>query len=164
MQSRIQKGMMAGLAATAVVSIVDLVASLIQGAMGERWFHSFQSLMSAMASQVLGSGMNQPWIGWVIHFAAGTLVLGPLFAMLCPRLPTDTAATKGILFAVGAWLVMCLTVMPLAGLGVFGAAAGFGTIAWMLVSHIIFGVTLGRVFARLHGEVGHPKRIRPIAA
>ena len=57
-----------------------------------------------------------------------------------------------------------LTVMPLAGLGIFGAAAGFGTIAWMLVSHIIFGVTLGRVFARLHGEVGHPKRLTAMAA
>lgn len=164
MQSRIQKGMLAGLAATAVVSVVDLAASLVQTMMGERWFHSFQSLMSAMAGQVLGSAMNQPWIGWVIHFAAGALVLGPLFAILCPRLPTDTAASKGILFAVGAWLVMCLTVMPLAGLGVFGAAAGFGTIAWMLVTNIIFGVALGRVFARMHGEVGHPKRIRPIAA
>lgn len=168
MQSRIQKGMLAGLAATAVVSIVDLAASLVQNMMqlsgGDRWFHSFQALLSAMAGQVFGTGMNQPWVGWLIHLAAGTLVLGPLFAILCPRLPTDTAATKGILFAVGAWLVMSLTVMPLANLGIFGALAGFGTIAWMLVTHMIFGVTLGRVFARLHGEVGHPKRIRPIAA
>ena len=84
MQSRIQKGMMAGLAATAVVSIVDLAANLVQGAVGERWFHGFQSLMSAMAGQVLGSGMNQPWIGWLIHFAAGTLVLGLSGATLPP--------------------------------------------------------------------------------
>ncbi len=164
MQSRIQKGMIAGLVATAVVSIVDLVASFVQGAMGERVFHSFQSLLSAMAGQVLGSGFNSSWIGWAMHFAAGIFVLGPLFAVLCPRLPTDTAATKGIFFAVGAWLVMCLTVMPLAGMGMFGAAAGFGTIAWMLVSHIIFGVALGRTYARLHGEIGHRKPLKAMAA
>lgn len=164
MQSRVQKGMIAGFAATAVVSVIDLVASLIQQGVGQRWFHSFESLLSAMAGQVLGASMNTSWVGWAIHFAAGVFVLGPLFAMLCPRLPTDTAATKGILFAVGAWIAMSLTVMPLAGLGIFGAAAGFGTIAWMLVTHIIFGFTLGRVFARLHGEIGHPKRLTAMAA
>lgn len=164
MQSRVHKGMIAGLAATAVVSVVDLAASVIQQGVGQRWFHSFESLLSAMAGQVLGSGMNNGWIGWVMHFAAGIFVLGPLFAILCPRLPTDTAATKGILFAVGAWIVMSLTVMPLAGLGIFGAAAGFGTIAWMLVSHIIFGVVLGRTYARLHGEIGHRKPLKAMAA
>lgn len=157
MQSRLQKGMMAGLAATAAVSVVDLAAMLIQQMAGQRWFHSFEAILTAMVRQV--SGIDIPWIGWVVHFAAGVLILGPLFAVLCPRLPTDTPATKGIVFAVGAWLVMGLTVMPLAGLGVFGAAGGFGTVAWMLATHMLFGVVLGRVYVRMHGEVGHAKRM-----
>lgn len=164
MMSRLQKGMLAGLAATVTVSALDLAAALIQQAVGERWFHSFPTLLAAMAGEVFGSGANHMWVGWLIHFVVGAVVLGGLFAILAPRLPTDTAGSKGILFAVGAWLVMCLTVMPLAGLGMFGAAAGFGTVAWMLVSHVIFGLVMGRVFERLHGEVGHPKRIKPIAA
>lgn len=168
MQSRIQKGMIAGCVATVVVSVVDLLATLVQNLMqsagSERAFHSFASLLATMARNVLGEGFGHMWVGWLIHFLAGSLILGSLFAVLAPKLPTDTPATKGILFAVGTWLVMCLTVMPLAGLGMFGAAAGFGTMAWMLVTNIIFGVVLGRVFDRLHGEVGHPKRIKPIAA
>lgn len=168
MISRVQKGMIAGFVATVVVSAVDLLANLAQNlfqpAGSDRLFHSFASLLATMANSVLGSGGASIWVGWLIHFLVGSLVLGGLFAVLAPKLPTDTPATKGILFAVGTWLVMCLTVMPLAGLGMFGAAAGFGTMAWMLVTNIIFGVVLGRVFDRLHGEVGHPKRIRPIAA
>ena len=154
MMSRVQKGLVAGFAATLAVSVVEAVNMLFG-----HWAVAFPQLL-AYVVQMPGN----PAVGWVAHFAAGTLVLGPLFAILCPRLPTDTAATKGILFAVGAWLVMSLTVMPLANLGIFGAQAGFGTIAWLLVTHMIFGVALGRVFARMHGEVGHPKRIRPIAA
>lgn len=168
MDSRIQKGMIAGCVATVVVSIVDLLANLVQNFIQtpgtERVFHSFASLLATMARNVLGAGFGHMWVGWLIHLVVGSLVLGPLFAVLAPKLPTDTPATKGILFAVGTWLVMCLTVMPLAGLGMFGAAAGFGTMAWMLVTNIVFGVTLGRVYDRLHGEVGHPKRIKPIAA
>ena len=167
MSSRIQKGMIAGGVATLVVSAVDLVAGLVQNMMqapgSERMFHSFASLLATMARSVLGEGMGHMWVGWLIHLLAGTFILGPAFAVLAPRLPTDQPETKGILFAVGAWLLMCLTIMPLAGLGIFGLAAGFGTMAWMLVSNVIFGIVLGRVFARQHGEIGHAKRHLPIA-
>jgi hypothetical protein len=83
------------------------------------------------------------------------VVLGPLFGVLCPRLPTDTAETKGILFAVGAFVLMGLTVAPLAGVlgerpvGVFFILAGFGTFAWMIVTHAVYGIVLGNVYARL---------------
>lgn len=167
MSSRIQKGMIAGLVATVVVSVIDLVASLVQNLVrtpGEgRAFHSFASLLATMARNVLGDGMGNMWVGWLLHLVVGALVLGPLFAVLAPRLPTDTAATKGILFAVGAWLLMCLFIMPMAGLGIFGLEAGFGTMAWMLVISVIFGIVLGRVFARQHGDTGHLKRHLPIA-
>jgi len=163
MQSRLKKGFIAGFVATLVVSVVDFAADLIERMVGGEWFHSFATLSAAMAGQIFGSGANQIWVGWLIHFLAGTFLLGGLFAVLAPKLPTDTAATKGILFAVGAWVVMGLTVMPLSGLGIFGLAAGFGTMAWMLVIHVIFGVVLARTFARQHGDTGHLKRHLPIA-
>lgn len=151
MKSRIQKGMLAGLAATVVVSIVDVAASWIQSAMGvqQAWFHSFPTLLAAVANEVIGLP-NAMWVGWLFHFVAGVLVLGPVFGVLCPKLPTDTPETKGIFFAVAAWLVMMLTVMPLhPQLGVFGVGAGFGTVIWMLVTHVLFGIVLGAVYAWL---------------
>ena len=151
MKSRIQKGMIAGLAATVVVSVVDLAASWLQSAMSVQpaWFHSFPTLLAAVANEVVGLP-NAMWVGWALHFLSGTLVLGSLFGILCPKLPTDTAETKGIFFAVAAWLVMMLTIMPLhPQLGFFGVGAGFGTVAWMLLTHAVFGVVLGSVYARL---------------
>lgn len=151
MKSRIQKGMLAGLAATVVVSIVDVAASWIQAAMGVQplWFHSFPTLLAAVANEVLGVP-NAMWVGWVLHFLSGTIVLGSVFGILCPKLPTDTAETKGIFFSVAAWLVMMLTIMPLhPQLGVFGIGAGFGTVIWMLVTHVVFGIVLGATYARL---------------
>lgn len=149
MKSRVIKGVLAGLAATVVVSILDLAGNWIQSAMSvqEPWFHSFASLLAAVGNQVLGLP-NAMWVGWTLHFLAGALVLGAAFGVLCPRLPTDTPETKGIVFAVGAWLAMMLLVMPLhPQLGVFAAGAGFGTVAWMLVTHVVFGIVLGGVYA-----------------
>jgi hypothetical protein len=167
MISRVQKGMIAGCVATVVVSVVDLAATVIQNMMqasgSGRAFYSFAALLTTMASEVFGSGLGNVWVGWLIHLLVGSLILGPAFAVIAPRLPTDTPATKGILFAVGTWLIMCVTVMPLAGLGIFGLGAGFGTMAWMLVINVIFGIVLGRIFDRLHGDTGHLRRHLPIA-
>ncbi|WP_255956267.1 hypothetical protein, partial [Klebsiella pneumoniae] len=60
-----------------------------------------------------------------------------------------TPETKGILFAVGAFLVMMLTVAPLSGVGMLGARAGLGGVLWMLGGHIVFGIVMGNVYARL---------------
>jgi len=52
-------------------------------------------------------------------------------------------------------VLMGLTVAPLAGVvgerpvGVFFMLAGFGTFAWMIVSHAVYGIVLGNVYARL---------------
>lgn len=145
MMSRVQKGLIAGLAATIAVSILE-VANLVFGP----WAVSFPRLLSVMLQMPATIA-----VGWIAHALVGTVVLGPLFGVLCPRLPTDTAETKGILFAVGAFVLMGLTVAPLAGVlgerpvGVFFILAGFGTFAWMIVTHAVYGIVLGNVYARL---------------
>lgn len=145
MMSRVQKGIVAGLAATLAVAVLE-AANLYFGP----WAASFPRLLSVM--------LQMPHVmaaGWAAHFLVGTLVLGPLFGVLCPRLPTDTPESKGILFAVGAFIVMSLTVAPAVGLmggrpvGIFFMQAGFGTLAWMIASHAVYGIVLGTVYGRL---------------
>jgi len=143
--SRVQKGIIAGLTATVAVSVLEL-ANLYFGP----WAASFPRLLSVMLQ-----APDLIMVGWVAHFLVGTFVLGAAFGILCPRLPTDTPESKGILFAVGAFVVMGLTVAPLVGVlggrpvGIFFLQAGFGTLAWMIVTHAVYGVVLGSVYGRL---------------
>ncbi len=151
MMSRVQKGIVAGLAATIAVSVLE--AANLYGApmLGmEPWAVSFPRLLSVM--------LQMPDVmaaGWVAHFLVGTFILGPVFGVLCPRLPTDTPESKGILFAVGAFIAMGLTVAPAVGLlggrpvGIFFMQAGFGTLAWMIATHALYGIVLGSVYGRL---------------
>lgn len=136
MMSPVQKGLAAGIAATLAVSALD-AANLYFGP----WAAAFPRLLSF----ILQTDGNMI-IGWGAHFAVGTLVLGPVFGLLCPRLPTDTPESKGIVFAVGAWFLMMLTVAPLGGVGFFAVAAGFPTLAWLLFTHVVYGIVLGAVY------------------
>lgn len=147
MMSRVQKGLVAGLAATVVVSIIEAINMTVG-----HWAVAFPQLLGVILQQPV----DQPIVGWVAHFVAG-LALGAVFGVLCPRLPTDTPESKGILFAVGAFILMGLVVAPIGGAGMFFMRAGFGTLAWMIASHAIFGIVLGNVYGRL---VAREKRLR----
>ena len=120
MKSRIQKGMIAGFAATVIVAALEL-----------------------------GKLYLTQSTGAFADVRIFPLILGPAFGILCPRLPTDTPATKGILFAVAAFILMSLTVAPLAGVGMFAMAAGFPTLMWLIFTHIVFGIVMGAVYGTL---------------
>lgn len=145
MKSRIQKGMIAGFAATVIVAALELGKLYLTQSTGA--FADVRIFPLILAAMV---GMQGSYlVGWAIHFVAGTLILGSAFGILCPRLPTDTPATKGIVFAVGAFILMSLTVAPVAGLGMFAMAAGFSTLMWLIITHIIFGIVMGAVYGTL---------------
>ena len=146
MMSRVQKGLVAGFAATVVVSVIEAVNMSVG-----HWAVAFPQLLA-----VILQSPDTPALGWAAHVVAG-LGLGAVFGVLCPRLPTDTPESKGILFAVGAFILMGLVIAPIGGAGMFFMRAGFGTLAWMIVSHAIFGIVLGNVYGRL---VARDKRRR----
>ncbi|MEO6269444.1 MAG: DUF6789 family protein [Lautropia sp.] len=54
----------------------------------------------------------------------------------------------GLAIGVGGWLVMMLTLMPMAGAGLFGMSFGAMASAMTLVLHLIFGAILGWYFGR----------------
>jgi hypothetical protein len=153
MMSRVKKGIVAGFVATLVISVLEAVNIFALNSM----FQPFPGMVASL----LGMDGNLA-AGWAIHLFSGTFILGSLFGVLCPRLPTDTAETKGIVFAVGAWVVMMLGVFFVGDSQVLGS--NMATLGWMLVTHIVFGIVLGNVYARLverekraHAVVGaHP--------
>jgi hypothetical protein len=139
MMSRVQKGVIAGLFATVAVSLLEAV-NVFAGP----WVEPFPLFVASL----IGMTGNLA-VGWIAHFVAGVLILGSLFGILGPRMPGQTAETRGILFAVGAWTVLMVMVFLIGDWRIFRGTGGFGMVAWMLASHAVFGIVLGNVYGRL---------------
>jgi len=132
------KGIVAGLAATLVLSMIMVV----KGMMGV--------MPGLNVIAMLGAMMNVgPAFGWAIHFMIGVLAWGLGFAAVSKLLPGNSDLTRGISFGIAAWLVMMLVVMPMAGARVFGLNMGVMAPVMTLMLHAIYGGVLGLVFGRL---------------
>lgn len=91
-------------------------------------------------------GASTSAVCWIAHFATGTIVRGGLFVVLNQHLPGNSQWMKGVLFGIGAWILMMIAVMPMAGTGFFGMKLGIMAPTMILVLHVIFGAVLGTVY------------------
>lgn len=134
-RSNIGKGIAAGFAATIVLSLI-MVMKQTMGLMPElNPIHMLSQMMDTQTAAV----------GWVAHFFIGAVIWGALYAWLDAKLP-GPHWLRGILFATGAWLLMMIVVMPMAGAGVFGLQIGMMAPVATLVLHWIFGAVLGGLY------------------
>jgi hypothetical protein len=131
----ITAGLVAGFVATIVLSAL-MIAKNMMGVMPELD-------VIAMLSTMMGAPAA---VGWLAHFMIGTIAWGGGFALLYGFIPGGSALLKGIVFATGAWLMMMVAVMPMAGAGLFGMAFGVMAPMMTLVLHIIFGAVLGTIY------------------
>ncbi|MDA7787607.1 hypothetical protein N8940_00050 [Sphingomonadaceae bacterium] len=136
--SNIFKGMIAGFAATVVLSLM-MVAKSMMGV-----------LPDLDVVGMLAKMMNAPLaVGWIAHFMIGTVAWGIAFALFNGLLPGKSLVVKGIIFGIIDWLVMMVVIMPMAGAGFFGLDIGPPAPIMTLVLHVIFGAVLGKVYASL---------------
>jgi len=140
----IKAGLISGFVATIVLSIL-MVMKAKMGVMPD-----------LNAIKMLAGMMHAPLpMGWVAHFMIGTVVWGLLFAALVDKLPGGVMVSA-IVFSIGAWLMMMLGPMPMAGAGLFGMHIGVMAPVATLILHIIWGVVLGFSYQRLtKKETGH---------
>jgi hypothetical protein len=92
-----------------------------------------------------------PLVPWLLSFVNGSLVLGPLFKLIQPKLPGERGFAKGLYFGFIGWLLVSFVFLQLIGLGLFGANAALGIwpAAMMLAMLLIYGVVTGAVHDRL---------------
>jgi uncharacterized membrane protein YagU involved in acid resistance len=90
-------------------------------------------------------------VGWIGHFLIGSIFWGIGFAILSPYL-TGPYWGRGAIFAGGAWLMMMIVMMPMAGAGLFGIGLGMMTPVATLVLHVVFGLVLAGVYGLLGGD------------
>jgi len=130
-------GMGAGLVATIVMSMMMLVKAKM-GLMPE--LDPIQ-----MLGNMTGGGRS---VGWILHFAIGTVLWGLLYAAIFGE-HIRGAWWRGAVFATGAWMLMMVVVMPMAGAGLFGLAMGIAAPVMTLMMHLVFGVVLGATYGAL---------------
>jgi uncharacterized membrane protein YagU involved in acid resistance len=137
----IGKGIVAGLVATVVLSAI----MLMKNSMGLMLELDPIAMLTSMA------GASSPAVGWIVHFVIGSIFWGVGFAIVSPYLP-GAYWLRGMIFAVGAWLMMMAVVMPMAGAGPFGLDLSMMTPVVTLVLHVVFGVVLGGSYGLLSAE------------
>jgi hypothetical protein len=141
------KGMVAGFVATVALSAL-MVMKATMGVMPE--LNPIR-----MIAEMLGAPLA---VGWAMHFVIGTVLWGTLFAWLNGALPGESHWLKGIVFAAGAWLVMMVVMMPMAGAGFFGSHLGIMAPVMTLMLHVVFGFVLGAIYALERPQPTHALR------
>jgi hypothetical protein len=142
--SNITKGVIAGFIATLVLTALMMMKKMM-GVMPEL---DPVHMMSVMAAQKMGMETNM-MVGWVMHFMIGAVAWGGAFAVLNNILPTQNQMIKGIILGIGAWLIMMVGPMVMAGNGLFGLALGPMAPVMTFMLHIVFGVVLGLAYQKL---------------
>ncbi len=135
--TRIQHGAYAGVAG-------GVVFGAMMGMMG----------MLPMIGQMVG--VPTAAVGFIVHLVIST-VIGASFAALFRSAVTGTASSLGYGAAYGTawWFLGPLTLMPLMmgmGLGVNWNLTAARQMAPSLLGHLIFGLILGVVYARLESR------------
>ena len=131
-------GVAAGFIATVVLSALMLMKS------------SMGLIPELDPIQMLGNmiGGGSRTVGWVMHFMIGTVLWGQLFTAIFGAAPNGFW-WRGIVFSIGAWLLMMVILMPMAGAGFFGINMGTMSPVMTLMVHIIYGVILGGSYGAL---------------
>ncbi len=140
------RGILAGLVATAVLSAI----MIMKQAMGVMPLLNPIGMISGMLHAPLA-------VGWAMHLMIGVVLWGVLYAVVSPLLP-GRPWLRGAEFATGAWLIMMIVLMPMAGAGAFGLKIGMVAPLATLMLHWIYGAVLGGVFG------GAPKAAAPQVA
>lgn len=140
----LSRGVVAGFVATLFISmlmVLRIAADLMT------WFDPIE-VMTLSAETILGVSGGE-MLGWAVHFFVGSVIWGILYALLHVRLPGATPVQQGMTFGAIAWLVVMVTVFPLAGSGFFALGFGGTVMFTTLLAHLIFGAILGWCYSWL---------------
>lgn len=132
----------AGLAAGFIATVALSAVMIMKAALGMMPGLDVPAMLGALS----GTGVAG---GWVIHFAIGTILWGLIFAALIESIPGGTPLTRGLVFSVGAWLLMMIVLMPIAGKGLFAMNMGIAAAVATLVLHLIYGAVLGWTYGKM---------------
>lgn len=131
----IVRAITAGLIATAVMSVVAIMAPLM-------------GMPQMDFGEMLGTHnpiMELPYIfGWSMHFMVG-IILAIVYAAIFVKQVGGSSVFKGILFAMIPFVIAQSMMMPMMGNG-FWSSGDVMAIMGSFIGHIVFGAVLGFIY------------------
>lgn len=142
-------GLLAGFVATVLMSGVVALAYLVARNLGVETGNTFQRWLYELAHNPLISRTGDRIIlAIAINLAIG-LVFGLIYARYAePRL-SGPGWLKGMTFSLLPWFLSIIAFFPAAGLGIFASDIDAGPLPIIgnLIAHLVYGGTLGAVYA-----------------
>ncbi len=130
------RAFIAGLVATAVMSVVALMAPLM--GMPPMDFGDMLGTQNPM--------VQMPYaMGWIMHFMVG-VVLAMVYGMFVSHLP-GPAWLSGVLFAMLPFVIAQSALMPMMGKG-FWSGGDMGLLMGSFIGHVVFGAVLGLIVGK----------------
>lgn len=125
----------------------SIVATVITGAM-MLMNNAIHRLPNLGTGKMLAAAMgmpDHPAIGWITFLIFAVFIWGVVFAYVAPAIPVRSYLVKGLLLAFACWLIITMIIMPLAGVGMFGANRPL-TPAIALVLAVVYWSVLSLVY------------------
>ncbi len=155
-------GVMAGFAATTILTaglMISYEVARIGGSNGPAASFFQQWLWSLTHNPVTDTARVNLSVALILHFGAGIL-LGVLYSRVVEPYLRGPGWRRGIVFSLVPWLLSLIAFLPFIGGGFFGMSLHAGPLPILgnLILHLVYGVTLGEVYAveRWQTESGEP--------
>lgn len=138
--NKYMSGIIAGFIATVVMTILLMLKSMM-GLMPDLD-------IIAMLASMMGDSLV---LAWLAHFMIGSIGYGLAMAVVAGADRSKNFMLIGAVIGAAGWLMMMIALMPMMGNGLFGLAMPSGIMIPIatLVLHLIFGVVLGKAYAKL---------------
>jgi hypothetical protein len=144
MYRNIARGILAGLLATGLLSLLTMSSGLLPQ-------FKLVTLLIGIARVILeGGGMPAPFAGWLWFFAIGGVWWGAWFAIIAPIIPGRSFWIKGAVFGLVIGLAVIWTIMPLAAGGALGMQLSLWQPVVTIAEHLLYGLLLGFIYSWLN--------------
>jgi hypothetical protein len=139
------KGVLAATVATVVLAGLMYANQTMQWVPGLDLVSSFMKL----------AGSTDIMTGWIVFGVVLALVGGLLFSLLDAHLDRPQGFeefVRGMLFGVGAFLLVGILVMPMSGADAFAIKYGIGGPIYLAVVFIVYGAIMGGLYGMMRPE------------
>ena len=131
MHLNVPKAIVAGVAGTAVMTIV---AVFVAPMMGIPKMNPADMLAAQMGGNVV--------VGWCAHFMVG-IILAVIYAAVAPSMG-GPPVVRGMLFGIAPWLLSQVAMMPMMGMPMFSGSMMVA--GGSLLGHLVYGAVVGGVY------------------